>query len=95
MKESDENIKNAIRQFVDQKQISKGYYQTSIRKLWKDLMGDMVAGYTSSIRISGDKLIIELTSASLKQELMFKREKLIQMINDRLGKEMIKSLIIR
>lgn len=95
MEHGDENIKKTIQDFVDQKQIKKGYYQTSIRKVWKDLMGEMVSDYTSSIRISGEKLIIEFTSASLKQEFMFKKEKLVTLLNDRMGKEVIKDVIIR
>jgi hypothetical protein len=94
-KRNEENIKKTLQSFVDQKQISKGYYQSSIQKVWKDLMGDMVAEYTSSIRISGDKLILQFTSAPLKQEFVFKKEKLIAMINDRMGKEVIKEVIIK
>lgn len=88
-------MKQALQSFIDQKQISKGYYQSSIKKVWKDMMGEMVADYTSSIKISGEKLILQFTSAPLKQEFMFKKEKLIQMINDRLGKEVIKEVIIK
>jgi len=94
-KESEEKLDKALISFVDQKQIKKGYYQTSIKKVWKDMMGDIVAEYTSAVRISGDKLIVEFTSASLKQEFLFKKEKLIQMVNDRMGREVVKKVIIR
>lgn len=93
-KRNEENIKQTLQSFVDQKQISKGYYQTSIKKIWKEMMGEMVDEYTSSIRISGEKLILQFTSASLKQEFVFKKEKLITMINDRMGKEVVKEIVI-
>ena len=94
-KSSEEKLDKALDSFIDQKQIRKGYYQTSIQKVWKDMMGEMVSEYTSSIRISGEKLILEFTSSSLKQEFVFKKEKLVKMINDRMGKEVVKEVIIR
>jgi hypothetical protein len=95
VKRSEEKIDKALEQFVDQKQIRKGYYQSSIQKVWKEMMGDIVADYTSSIKISGDKLILEFTSASLKQEFLYKKDKLVTMLNDRMGKEVITKVIIR
>jgi hypothetical protein len=93
-KRNEEKLKQTLGDFIGQKQISKGYYQTSLQKVWKELMGEMVADYTTSIRISGEKLILQFSSAPLKQEFMFKKEKLITLINDRMGKEVIKEVII-
>lgn len=93
-KRNEENIKKTLGDFVDQKQIRKGYYQTSIQKVWKELMGEMVADYTTSIKISNEKLILQFSSAPLKQEFMFKKEKLITLINDRMGKEVVKEVVI-
>lgn len=94
-KRNEEKLDKTLESFVEQKQIKKGYYQTSIRQVWLDMMGEMVASYTSSINISGEKLFIEFTSSSLKQEMMFKKDKLLQKINDRMGKEVIKKIVIR
>jgi hypothetical protein len=94
-KKNEEILKQTLQDFIDQDRISKGYYQTSIRKVWKDLMGEMVYDYTSLIKISGDKLILQFTSASLKNEFLFKKESLVKMINDRLGKAVIKDVVIR
>jgi len=94
-KGSEEKLNKTLESFIEQKQIRKGYYETSIKKVWKEMMGEVVASYTSSVRISGDKLILEFTSASLKQEFLYQKDKLIKKVNDRMGREVIKQVIIR
>ncbi len=58
-------------------------------------MGEMVAGYTSSIKVSGNKLILVITSGPLKHELAYNKEKLILKINEKMGDDYIKEIIIR
>ncbi|HRQ29601.1 MAG TPA: DUF721 domain-containing protein [Saprospiraceae bacterium] len=95
MGRNEEKINQTIDAFINQQKIRKNYYEISVRKAWKDLMGEMVDDYTTSIKISKEKLILEFSSAPLKHEISFQKEQLIRLLNDRLGKELIKEVIIR
>ena len=92
---SEERLSDTIGDFINQDKIKPKYFQTSINSVWKELMGEMVAGYTSSIKVSGNKLILVITSGPLKHELAYNKDKLIQKINERMGEDYIKEIIIR
>ncbi len=92
---SEEKLSDTIGDFINQDKIKPKYFQTSINSVWKELMGEMVAGYTSSIKVSGNKLILVITSGPLKHELAYNKDKLINKINERMGEDYIKEIIIR
>ncbi len=94
-KEYEEKLGDTIGNFVKQDKIKPKYYQTSIQSLWQELMGDLVAKYTSSIKVSGNKLILVITSGPLKQELAYSKDKLIALVNEKMGDDFIKDVIIR
>lgn len=94
-KKNEEKLSETLSSFINQDRIRSGYHQTGINKIWKELMGDMIAGYTSSVKVNGNKLILVITSAPLKHELAYNKEKLIELINEKLGYEYINEIVIR
>ena len=94
-KKYEEKLGDTIGDFVKQDKIKPKYYQISIQSLWKELMGEIVASYTSSIKVSGSKLILVITSGPLKHELAYNKDKLIEKINEKMGDDFIKEVIIR
>ena len=58
-------------------------------------MGKMIAKYTRQISIYDKKLFLQIDSAPLKQELFYSREKIIKMMNEEAGEEVIKEVVIR
>ena len=58
-------------------------------------MGNGVANYTEEVELRKETLYVKLTSAVLREELMFGREKIIKMINQEIGKEVVKTLVLR
>lgn len=69
--------------------------EVQLAQNWSEVVGTMIASYTSNIKVTGETLIITLSSAPLKNELNYLKGTLIQKINAYLGKEQIKELIIR
>jgi len=95
MGRNEQKINQTIDAFINQQKIRKNYYEISVRNAWKDLMGEMVNDYTTSIKISKEKLILEFSSAPLKHEISFQKEQLIRLLNEKLGKELIKEVVIK
>ena len=58
-------------------------------------MGNGVNNYTTDVKLERDTLYIQLSSSVLREELSYGKEKIIKMLNDELGKEIIKKLILR
>ena len=63
--------------------------------MWEEIMGKTIAKYTEEIRIINDTLFITTHVGPLKQELIFQKEKIKLRVNEALGKNLIKEIIIK
>lgn len=88
-------LSETLGNFIQQDKIKVKFHETGINKMWRELMGDMVADSTYSISVKGNKLIIIVNSSPLKYELSFNKEKLIALVNEKLGYEYINEVVIR
>ena len=69
--------------------------EVSVKDAWKNLMGNGVNTYTRNVVLKGDALYVELTSAVLREELSYGKEKIIKMINEELRREVVKTVVLR
>ncbi|MCH5246810.1 MAG: DUF721 domain-containing protein [Muribaculaceae bacterium] len=56
---------------------------------WREVVGDGINRYTTRRSVIGTVMHVWLSSAPLKNELLYQREKLVKAINNYLGKEFI------
>ncbi len=94
-KTNEVKLSDSLGEFVNQRRIKPKLQEISINKVWKELMGEIVDRYTSSIKVTSNKLILSISSGALKHELAYSKEKLIKKINERMGDDYIKDIIIR
>ena len=96
-KRQNEHLKlgEALREFIKENKLQKGMDKVDAREAWKRLMGNGVNNYTQSVELKGDTLYVSLTSSVLREELSYGKGKIIGMLNEELGKELIKKLILR
>ena len=57
-------------------------------------MGKTISTYTRDIRVKDNVLYVTIESASLRSELHFGREKIRGLLNDELGEEFLKEVVI-
>ena len=76
------SIKEAIKQMLDANPLIKNKVtENKLYEIWEKVMGSMIAKRTKCITIKGKVLIIEITSASLRNELSYAKEKILNNIN--------------
>lgn len=88
-------ISDALKEFVDTNKLQKGLDKVNVRDAWQQMMGNGVNNYTTAIQLERDTLYIQLSSSVLREELSYGKEKIIAMLNESLGKEIIKTLVLR
>jgi len=81
--------------FLKKHGLQEGIHRIEIEQSWKELMGSMIASHTRSLTLRGGKLIVVLDSAPLRQELSFARTKMIDLLNEHLGKKVIREIEFR
>jgi len=77
------------------KRISKGYNVKRIKVIWKETMGPAINSYTKSVFFSKKKLFINITSSPLRHELSMSKDNIKDLINEKLGSQMIEEVVIR
>lgn len=89
------SISDAIQQFLNQSRIKGSIQALQIEDAWEQIMGKTIAKYTERLQIINDTLIITTPVAPLKEELVYQKEKIIQRVNEALGKSIIKKVVIQ
>ena len=89
------SIGDAIDKFLEQSRIRGSIQALQIGDVWEDIMGKTIARYTEEIKIINDTLFITTHVAPLKQELIFQKEKIKLRVNEALGKNVVKEIIVK
>lgn len=88
-------IKDVLKEFVNKNNLQEGLNKVDVKDAWVNLMGKGVNNYTTSVSLKNNALYVTLSSSVLREELSYGKEKIIKMLNEELGKELIKKLILR
>ena len=88
-------IGEVLQQFIEKNKLQAGMDVIDVQAAWKSLMGNGVNSYTKEVVLKGSTLYVSLTSAVLRQELSYGKEKIIKMINEELRKELVTNVILR
>lgn len=75
--------------------LEAGLDQLNVKEAWKSLMGPGVASYTLDVVLKKNILFVALSSAVLREELTYGKQKIIQMMNEELRSTVIKDLIFK
>lgn len=85
-------------ELVDQVLKQMGLYQKfkerEVYAAWPEVVGQMISSRTKSIRISDGKLFVSFTSAVVRNEMMMVKEGLTKALNDKMGAEIVKEIVI-
>lgn len=88
-------IQDILKEFVESNKLQKGLDQVNVRESWASLMGNGVNNYTTAIELKNETLFVKLSSSVLREELSYGNQKIIDMLNESIGKQVIKKLVLR
>lgn len=92
---NESSIGDVLKQIIQVNKLQPGIDQIAVKEAWQNLMGNGVNSYTSAIMLKGNVLYVELTSAVLREELSYGKDKIIKMINEELRREIVKEVVLR
>lgn len=88
------SLKDLMQSFIKENNLSKGMQKIKIEEAWNHLMGAGVANYTESVQLQNKTLIVRLTSSVLREELSYGKEKIITMLNEEMGEQVVSKLML-
>jgi hypothetical protein len=89
------SVGDALKEFIQANRLEKGLDKVNAKEAWDNVMGNAISKYTTAIRLDGDTLTVQLSSSVLREELSYGKEKIIALLNEELGKDLIKKLVLR
>ncbi len=93
------NDEKPLKQLIDKMLRSYGLGdkldEMSLVKSWEELVGKMIANHTKDIYFNKGVLYVQLDSSTLRQELSYVKSDLIQKLNDKAGKVMVKDIHLK
>ena len=89
------SVADVLKEIIQINKLQPGIDQVSVKEAWVSLMGNGVNSYTKNVVLKGSTLYVELTSAVLRAELMYGKDKIIKMINEELRRDIVRDVILR
>ena len=88
------SVKDLMQSFIKENNLSKGMRKLKVEETWAEMMGPGVMAHTTSVLLQNKTLIIQLTSSVLREELSYGKEKIIKMMNEKVGEGVISKLML-
>ena len=88
------HLSDILKIFKNSKNLSKGLNQVEVERAWNEQMGPAIQKYTTNLIFDKGTLYVRLQSAVLREELSYGKTKIIKNLNESLGKELVKKIIL-
>lgn len=80
---------------VDALGVSDRLDEARIEMIWRGMAGPQVERVTRRVRLQGDRLVVQLTSAAWRQALHQQREAWRARINEAIGRDRVREIVFR
>lgn len=88
-------IGDVLKNFINTNKLEKGLDKVSIKEAWHQVLGEAISKYTTGLSLERDTLFVSLSSSVLREELSYGKEKIIKLLNQEVGKELVKKLVLK
>ena len=93
-KTNEQTIGDVLKQLVVVMKLKNNLTKVKIESLWAEKMGKTIAGYTRDLSVREKVLYVTIESASLRSELHYGRDKIKIILNEAIGEDYLKEVII-
>jgi len=90
-----QRLSEVLQDFVADNKLQKGLDKIVVRDVWEKIMGPAITKYTENIKLEQQTLYVQLSSSVLREELSYGIQKIIDNLNQEIGRELIQKLVLR
>lgn len=92
---NEHSLKEAIDQLLKAYKLDDKLAERRLIASWESVMGAMIAKHTKDLYIKHQQLFVTLDSAALRNELSLAKTKIVQMLNEEVGSQVIVEVILK
>lgn len=89
------SIAEAIKDYIREMNIGGKLNETAVINSWEEIVGKAISSRTSKIYIRDKVLYVHLNSSVVRNELLMLRSALKEKINQKIGAEVVKDIVLR
>lgn len=90
------NMDEAMKSFLNKStRLKKDLQAHQLTDVWEHIMGKTVARYTEKLQLANHTLFISTHVAPLRSELMYQKDIIMKRVNEVLGEDVVKEVVIR
>ena len=90
-----QSLGSAIKDYLKEEKIDGKLAELEAVNMWEEIIGKQISRATSSIYIKEGVLYVHLKSSIVRNELFMMRNEIIQAINQRIGRRVVKAIILK
>lgn len=79
--------------FFKKNHLESQFVEATIQSEWKSIVGHVIANHTTSIYLKGHRLVLQIDSAPLRNELLMSKRMLITNVNEHLKGDIVKEIV--
>lgn len=88
------SLSDALGEFVDKNKLQKGMDKIDVSAAWFGL-NPAFKTYTTSLRFDRDTLFVNLSSSVFREELSYGKDKILERLNEALGRDVVRKIVLR
>ena len=92
---NEHSLKEAIDHLLKAYKLDDRLAEKRLMSSWEDIMGKMIAKHTLDLSIRNKQLFVTLDSSALRNELSMAKTKIIKMLNESAGTEVINDVVLK
>ena len=89
------NVGDVIRKLMKNPKLADKMDELDALDVWKELIGDNLQKFVVGAKMYKGNLHVKLSSSVLRNELSYQKSELKERINQKLGKEIVKEIILK
>lgn len=90
-----QKIDDVVHQVLKQMGLERQFREYEVCEVWPEVVGRMIASKTKSIYMNGGSLFVTFTSSVVRSEINMVKEGLIKALNEKIGEDVVKEIVIR
>lgn len=94
-KSNQQSIGAVIRKLLKNQKLEGRLKELDVLKLSEELLGKNLMKYINDLSVKNGTLIIKVKSAVVRNELFYQKSEIIKKINEQVGNEILKEIILK
>lgn len=88
-------IGEVLEEFFKRPYVAAKIAEGKLPEYWREIVGEYAAMQTHEIRLENHILYIGIRSSVVRNEIFFRRDHIMQLLNERAGIRLINAIIVR